>query len=279
MKIIHCSDIHLNFCSPESHIGLKARKSFIQSINDNISRGGKLILLTGDITEAPHLINELYWLAENIKRPFYFTLGNHDFWHSSFEIVNNWAETAQTLHLRLNYSYLPSLKPIPLEEIGWYLIGFNGWYDCRNYHFNVMSDFINGKEIINDFENIKDLKSIINRGVDNEYQLAILQNIADEELLKFKLKLDETINVYKAQKIIIGTHVPPIPFKESHPGFYSNKKLMEFLCLTSVEYPQIEFFVLCGHNHGGGVQKLNNLTIMCKSSRYYNPNSILLDLK
>lgn len=86
MQLVHLSDIHLNFCKQDDDRGRKTRKYFIKSLNDAYSQNAKDIVLIGDISECPYLINDLYWLSQNYSGNIYFVLGNHDYYCGDFSL-------------------------------------------------------------------------------------------------------------------------------------------------------------------------------------------------
>lgn len=277
MKIIHLSDIHLNFCQLSTDSGRLTRKKFAKSLNDAASIGCKCIILTGDISETPYLIDDLYWLSQNFTKNIYFVLGNHDFYYGSFSLGNQCAEIAESLTKKViagtskinNLFYLQNKDPIDLGE-NTFLVGVNGWYDLRNFN-NIYSDFQSFRNM-NDFETILPLREMVESQSSIEELISFVQILADNETKILCEKLDNCLN-QSPEIIIIATHVPPLSFsKDEYTGFYSNKKLMERLLDYSTSNPNTQFTVLTGHNHAGGFENIDNLTIYCKQSRYSNPN-------
>lgn len=283
MQIIHLSDIHLNHCPPNDDIGRKTRKSFEQTINNVISRGANHIILTGDISETPYLINDLYWLSEICHRNIYFVLGNHDYYFGSFELGVQCAEIAELVIKKKpdgnpkqnNLFYLPNKKPIDLGE-NTFLVGINGWYDLRNCsnqlnHFELYMD-------ISDYYVNESLRKLVTNRESRENQIEEIQKIADNETSLLSSKLDDCLKL-NPEKIIIATHVPPLPFGETnYSGFYSNKKLMDCLVDYSIGNPSIKFTCLCGHIHESGYRKIDNLTISCKRSKYKEPDVKMVEI-
>lgn len=278
MKFIHCSDIHLNFCTFDQTNGGKNRKGFLQRLDDKISQGASFILLTGDITESPYITSELYWLAENIHRPLYYVLGNHDHWYTNFKTSKYLASISQTINKNKKLYYLSANLPFEIQPKIW-ITGVDGWYDCRNFKYNEISDFISGSEALNDFDLIEDLITL--KGTPEE-KLQLVRDFADIEVYELEHKLKYILS-QSPNKIIVGTHVPPLIFpnskvKENYPGFYSCRKLMDLLCQISEDYKNTQFYVYCGHNHGGGSFEIDNLHIFCKESRYSYPDSVLVEI-
>ena len=71
MQYAWLTDIHLNF------IDSVVRQRFYQEIVDTKCDG---VLISGDIAEAPCVVNILNEMVRYIDRPIYFVLGNHDYY-------------------------------------------------------------------------------------------------------------------------------------------------------------------------------------------------------
>ena len=119
MKLAWLTDIHLNF------IDENARQKFYKEIIDTRCEG---ILITGDIAEAPCLIDILNEMANCINKPIYFVLGNHDYYRGQINEVRN-AMTALT-NKQKNLFWLPASGMHKLDN-DTILIGQDGWADGR----------------------------------------------------------------------------------------------------------------------------------------------------
>ena len=111
------TDPHLEFCS---HL---TRKDLYQSINH---AAGEIVVITGDLSAGPHRLAQYVELAEKVRKPIYFVLGNHDRYGTTFANTEAVVKrvTTQFSHLaRLDGSQL-----IPLNE-SVALIGVDGWAD------------------------------------------------------------------------------------------------------------------------------------------------------
>jgi predicted MPP superfamily phosphohydrolase len=69
------SDLHLEFCSH------RTRDRFYHSINQ---APGEIVIITGDLSAGPHRLGQYAELAEQIGKPVYFVLGNHDRYGTTF---------------------------------------------------------------------------------------------------------------------------------------------------------------------------------------------------
>jgi predicted MPP superfamily phosphohydrolase len=78
MQYAWLTDIHLNF------IDDFARKKFYQEIVNTQCDG---VLISGDIAEAPSLVDILNEMASYINKPIYFILGNHDYYKGQINEV------------------------------------------------------------------------------------------------------------------------------------------------------------------------------------------------
>ncbi len=102
MKLTWISDIHLEFLTCP-----KARRFLSEA-----DRGfPDPVLITGDITTAPELPYHLQVMALDMRSPFYFVLGSHDFYHGSFAevdaVVRRICHTCPNLHVLGNGEIIP----------------------------------------------------------------------------------------------------------------------------------------------------------------------------
>lgn len=250
MKIVWCTDIHLDFLSKER------RRGFL----DRLKNSGDIILISGDICEAR---NEMIFdEIEDIGIKTYYILGNHDFYTSSYEKrkqmaffreLNDPNPIVEYFHNKM--TILPGTKTA--------LIGINGWYDGR------YGDYITSNVIINDFRLIEDFK-----GLNKEQRLEQMQSFADEDANTLKYWLD-IISKEDVDDIILITHVPPFAQVSKHRGiqsdayylpFYSNKVLGDVLLNTPK--PTL---VLCGHTHGAAYTEIGNIKVIVGQSDYGSP--------
>ena len=105
MKLIWLTDIHLNFLKTEN------RMDFYQKI---IATSSDVILLSGDIAEAPSIQPILKEMVDSIQRPIYFVLGNHDYYHGSVYSVRQEMTTLTKGKPRL--FWLPGSGPQKLSK-------------------------------------------------------------------------------------------------------------------------------------------------------------------
>lgn len=260
MKLAWLTDIHLNFLDDD------ARIQFYQEIEKNTCDA---VLISGDIAEASSISDILKEMANHIKIPIYFILGNHDYYRGQVHEVRE-EMTSLTQADKLLY-WLPAsgLQSLNTNTI---LVGQDGWADGR------LGDYQNSRVTLNDSHMIADLfqEKILGKS----HLLEKMQQLADADARRLQSDLELVIGK-NPKKIIVLTHVPP--FKEAcmHQGkisnddwlpYFSSKVTGDVLMKVAEENPEIEFLVLCGHTHSSSCyQPLVNLCIKAGKAEYYRP--------
>lgn len=85
-------------------------------------------MITGDISDSTKLIFHLKILEAEIKRPVYFVLGNHDFYHSSIKKV--YKEVSNLVSNSKNMSWLTEMGIIEINS-DTAVVGHDAWADGR----------------------------------------------------------------------------------------------------------------------------------------------------
>jgi len=255
-KIVWLSDLHLNFLSND---GLY---DFLKIV---VSHEPDLVLITGDISDSTKLISHLKILETEIKRPIYFVLGNHDFYHSSIKKVRK--DISSLVFNSNNLSWLTESGIIEINSTT-AIVGHDAWADGRFGNFYLSPFLLNDYFLIQEFMKLeaKDL-------------LKMIQKLGDEGANHFRELLPEACQAY--QKIFLLIHAPP--FREAcwHKGQLSDdKSLPHFSCKAIgdvlIEVMQMHrdchLTVLCGHTHSDGVVKvLPNLPVHTGKAQYGKP--------
>lgn len=257
LRLAWVTDIHLNFLRKENI------KAFCQNL---LASNPDSLLITGDISEAPHLEKHLKLLEENLQIPIYFVLGNHDFYFGEIAQIRQ-EMTALTDNSKL-LKWIPALGIIELSKTTC-LVGHDGWGDAR------FGNYENSPVFLNDFLLISDLVL-----PDSIKLTKKLNELGDESANYLEEILPKALSKY--EKVILLTHVPP--FKETcwHRGqvsnddylpFFSCKAVGEVLYKLMVMYSEKEMLVLCGHTHGvGKAQILPNLLVKTGGAVYGSPH-------
>lgn len=257
MRIAWATDIHLNFLQQ------KKRENFFDSIS---ARNADAVFITGDISEAPTLKLHLEEMASSIKKPIYFVLGNHDFYHGSISSVRS--ATEKLCASQQNLTYLSRDNVIELTK-STAVIGHDGWGDGR------LGNVERTPVRLNDFRLIEELAGL-------EYRTLIdkLRELGDEAATAIQGRLSKSLDSY--EHVIFLTHVPP--FKEScwYEGkvgdddwlpFFTCKAVGDVLYQLMQGRPNSKLTVFCGHTHHAGVtQILPNLRVLTGSAEYGMPH-------
>jgi len=256
MKLTWVSDPHLEF--------LNSRKAhrFLEEVDQGYPGP---VLITGDIGTASDLAYNLRLMALDMRSPVYFVLGNHDFYHGAFAEVD-----AEVERMCLTYSNLHVLgkgEIIPLTART-ALIGHRGWADGRAGLGNRSTIRLNDHSLIADF-----------RELDRQTLFARLNQLGDESAAYIERVAREALKT--AEKLIIGTHVPPFveaalyegrPSEPNYAPHFVNVALGEMLRLLAGEFPAKQLLVLCGHTHHAALYKpAPNLTVMVAAAEYRAP--------
>ena len=254
------TDIHLN-CIDDA-----ARQKFYQEIVDTHCDE---ILISGDIAEAPCLVDVLNEMANYTNKPIYFVLGNHDYYKGQVNAVRDAMIDLTKTNNKLFWLPASEMQKLDNDTL---LIGQDGWADGR------LGDYKNSRIVLNDSRMIADL---FQEKILGKYQLLDkMQQLADNDAMKLKIDLENAVS-QNPKKIIILTHVPP--FKEAclHSGkisgddwlpYFSSKVMGDVLANIARQNSAIEFLVLCGHTHSvANFCMYDNLTVEVGKAEYYLP--------
>lgn len=255
-RLAWVTDIHLNFLRKEEI------KLFCSEI---LKSKPQALIISGDISETPHLKKHLELLAENLQIPIYFVLGNHDFYFG--EIAQVRQEVTQLSRKTEFLKWLPAVEIVELTSKTC-LLGHDGWGDGR------FGDFHNSPVMLNDFLLISDLV------VPNNKELfKVLNRLGDEAASFLEGILPKAFSKY--EKVILVTHVPPFQETCLYRGKVSDKNYLPFFSCKAVgdmlhkimsDHPKKEMLVLCGHTHGQGqAQILPNLLVKTGGAMYGKP--------
>lgn len=252
------TDIHLEFLRPDQIEG------FVRTI---AGHDPDVVMISGDISTARYLRRHLIYLAQHLKVPVCFVLGNHDFYGSDIPDV----------HTAMRRLTAENLGPIWLPEIGIVelapgvaLVGHDGWSDGR------YGNFTRSNLMLNDYVQIKSLSRLTPHD-----RLKRLQALGDEGARYLEGILKQAVASYR--RLIVLTHPPPFQEACWHEGkqaadddpflpHFTCKAIGDVLRHFSRAHPAHEFTVLCGHTHGSGeVQMYPNLRVITGGAEYEKP--------
>lgn len=233
IKLAFCTDIHLD------HIAANAVLPFIHSI---AAAGPDVVVCTGDISNAILLHNHLGMIAKGLGEiPFYYVLGNHDFYGGSISDVRM-LRSSDRRYLSL-YSLVGKYVCIN-DNIA--IVGHDGWYDGGYANWYASRIQMTDYKLISEFRSKSrlEMKSLINN----------LSNSAAE-----CISISASAAAAVSKKVIIATHVPPFPKCSRGPDreqsnadwmpVMSSKAVGDAIIGVAEDHPDTKFTVLCGHTH------------------------------
>jgi len=256
MRLGWITDIHLNFVSPAM------RSRFYAQLHREKLQG---LLLGGDVGEADSVPSYLAEIADELRIPVYFVLGNHDFYHGTIAAVREKVGRQASGSPWLKWLTASGVIPLTANTA---LVGHDSWADGR------LGDFFHSEVMLNDYLLIGELSEL-----DKQERYRKLNALGDEAADLLEKCVLEALAGYK--NVIVLTHVPP--FREAcwHEGrISSDEYLPHFACravgerLASIMrfHPEHTMVVFCGHTHSPGVAHiLDNLVVRTGGATYGKP--------
>ncbi len=256
MKALWLTDIHLEFLDDHD------LEHFLQEVNE---KKADVVLISGDIAQAPTLDAYLAQMAKTLACPIYFVLGNHDYYHGSIADVR--AAVQRLCAASPNLHWLNACGAILLTE-STALVGHDGWGDAR------LGNFYRSQVLLNDFLLIAELAQCT-----HDQLYTTLQQLGDEAAAHFRAVLPQALA--RTDHVVVLTHVPPFLEASWHEGspsdenwlpFFACKAVGEVLKAIMMHHPNKQMTVLCGHTHSGGTaQILPNLKVLTGPAVYRQP--------
>jgi 3',5'-cyclic-AMP phosphodiesterase len=240
------------------------------SFCDAAHRAQVPLLITGDISNGKKIMSTLRVLdeaAQPLGVPWYFVLGNHDYYGSSIK------EVRQDIGLFREH-YLPMCQPVKLAD-DTYLVGVDGWYDTQAGVGGIKSKFL-----LNDFRYIKELaEEYLTFG---RNPVVTSRTLAENDNVLLLEKISRCVEL-GAKHVIIGTHVPP--FREAAlyqnmmsddnaAPWFVNKSLGDRLKTFCENNQDVKVTVLCGHTHHPAYHvAADNLKAVVQGAQYGHPQA------
>ncbi len=256
LRLIWLTDMHFDFVNGSIIDDFLSEVQFLRP---------DAILFTGDIAHARDLEESLTTIQQRVVRPFFFVLGNHDFYLDSIRAVRD--RMSRLCQRDSEMVYLTQSDPIELtRHIG--LIGHDGWADGR------FGDYRRSVVRMHDFSMIDELK-----GKDKEQRWSVLKSLGDEAAEHVRQVLAKAMQRFKI--VYLLTHVPP--FREAcwHEGRISDddwaphftcKAVGDVVLEVMRHHADKRLIVLCGHTHGSGVaQPAENIRVLTGGATYGYP--------
>jgi hypothetical protein len=220
------------------------------------------IVCTGDIAEGSLLLPTLGRIDDRLKKPFYFVLGNHDFYDGSIDEIRQ--EVALLARVSRRLRYLTAELPIALDERT-ALVGDDGWSDGR------VGSFAGSEVTMRDYERIPELT-----GIDAASRAAKLEQLGRSSAERLRPKLLSACE--SSRTVLAATHVPPYREACRYKGDVADDcwaphfvcgAIGEMLAEVALARPDRRIETYCGHCHHVGLfRPLPNLSVYASAACY-----------
>ena len=255
-RIVWLTDIHLNFL-PENGLETLAIE-ILKSRPDQI-------WITGDIADSTTLAERLNRLSELLDRPIRFVLGNHDYYHSSFDAVERAMDALSCANPTLHYLTVGGIQPLSKKVA---LLGHDGWAD------GGYGDFETSTVRLNDYKLIADFK-----GLEKPALLAKMRERGGLAAAHFRHYLTHAFKQF--EHVYLLTHFPPLREACKFEGHVTsdnwlphlaNRQAAEVLIELMAAHPHRKLTVLCGHTHHASREVVGgNLEVITGAAEYRSP--------
>ncbi len=257
MRLIWITDLHLESTEKE-----RVRK-FFQVV---VAEKPDAILIGGDISTGVNSLLHLKHLAKLIHKPFYFVLGNHDFYFGSIYKIRKMARQANKEFENAHYLTGGGIIGLTNRTA---LIGHDGWADGK------AGNFLSSSIMLHDYLLIDELKNQT-----PAERLQALNRLGKEAADSLEKLLLTALPFY--ERVILLTHTPPFReaclyngavCDENWAPHFVNQAVGEMLLEVVSSFPDKEVLVLCGHSHHtADCQMLPNLRVLAGHCDVGNPS-------
>ena len=271
MHVAWATDIHLDFLADPQVLAFAG--TLAESQPD-------AVVLSGDLSHAELLEHHLRLLAQSIRCPIYFVLGDHDYYGSSIAAVRQAVGELCARKPRLRW--LPACGVVSLSEKT-AMVGLDGWADAR------LGDAEHTPVILNDFLHIEDLVDTLDplvraapallRDTSRAVLHAKLRALGDEEAARCRELVEPALASH--EHVLVVTHIPPFAEACWHEGKLSDPDWLPYFTCAAVgealrslarAHPHRTLTVLCGHTHGKGEAQIEpNLRVLTGGAVYRRP--------
>jgi 3',5'-cyclic AMP phosphodiesterase CpdA len=258
-RLAWLSDLHLNFLPYEQV------DEFLGSVE---ALEADAILISGDISESRDIVRMLRHIDERLRRPVYFVLGNHDFYHGSIREVRAAATRVCDAAGEARLHYLTAMPEAVELTATAGLIGHDGWADAR------IGDYERSLVMMNDYRLIAELAAHGKRD-----RWPILNALGDEAAEHVRRLLPNALARF--EQVLLATHVPPLreacwhegrPSDDEWAPHFTCKAMGDAILEIMRDFPQRKLTVLCGHTHSPGeCRPLPNVQIFTGGAKYGRP--------
>lgn len=232
--LLWISDIHLDEADDDE------KRRFFDKL---ASASCDAVLLTGDVSNSEHLVAHLTEIAYACdSTPCFLVLGNHDYFGSSFALVDQ--AVADLCARHRNLIPLGQGEIIELSR-NTALIGCRGWYDGQAGAGSLTKVGSADRHLIDDFRNL-----------DSARYFDILRKLGHESASYFRSVLPLALTRYN--KVLVGTHIPPFTQALRHGGknctwdrqpYFANRSSGNAIFGITKRFPKRQVVVFAGHSH------------------------------
>jgi len=289
MKAAWATDIHLRFVDPDE------REVFYREL---IESECDVILLTGDLGGECDLQDgqreplaetetaaDLKELAEAVRRPIYFVLGNHDYYRSSFAAVR---QAVHDLCQGSDFLHFVQQEGVAALTETTAIVGHECWGDAG------WGDFLASQAMLSDWKVIWEPKQYWKRAdptadlaaskltmadLDQSALAAELQRLGQEAADHLRKALPDALARY--EDVLVLCHAPP--FLQSIPRRWRGhpddcwptmvcRAAGEVLLEVAPQYPDRQLQILAGHTHDAQRFRVTkNMTMSIGAAEYMAP--------
>lgn len=214
---------------------------------------------TGDFSDSRCTKNTLTLLSQHVKIPYYFCLGNHDFYYSSIDQCEDLCEFMTNNNKIGRLVYGPrSTGEIILSGEDYIQLAFcNGFANGVSYDKSMVID----ERFIRDFD-----------GEEDPGELRRL--ISTSSILQLRKQIGDLKDI---KELFLFTHVPPFreaslyndePCSDTFLPFFCDELLGLYLNSLSLQNPELKIKVFCGHTHNKCHYVKGNIEVFVAHGEY-----------
>jgi predicted phosphohydrolase len=236
------------------------RRKVLKIILDENPKG---VFHTGDISQSGlTTLTDLEYIGKHITCPFYFNLGNHNIWFSSFEKIHKGVKDLCKQYKNLIWMENESVVSLNDETC---VCGVEGWYDARvgdPQYLTYTLDWM----FIEELRNLPTMK----------HRVEMFQDMAKQSAKKAVAKLEKAIENHKT--VFLLTHYPTVREANRTDGWLPEKFWEPYNCnlILGEELEKVmekhrkrNLTILSGHIHTPSTTINRNIECRVGRGSYY----------
>lgn len=236
------------------------RRKLLNIILDEAPKG---VFHTGDISQSGlTTISDLEYIGKYINCPFYFNLGNHCIWFSSFKKIHK--QVRELCKQYKNLIWMEDEEVISLNK-NTACVGVEGWYDARVGDPQYLTFTLDWMFI----EELRNLPSM-------KHRIEMFQDMAKQSAKKGVSKLEKAIETHKT--VFMLSHYPTVKSANRSDGWLPEKFWEPYNCnlilgeeLEKVmeKHKKRNLILLTGHIHTPSTTINRNIECRVGRGSYY----------